>query len=154
MTYLTDLLPLLRGWHYEVKDIDNVPTYTVKEEILRVTDKVGWVVWCSAVINNKNAEIKVFVDGYCRADMTPAQLFAAGVTIPNSAGYWFGTYNDIASVYTVFFTPIYPYPFKESVIISLVPPAGGNVTVISYGHVLVIIDDIDEFKKSLKELGI
>lgn len=152
MSGILSLLPLLRGWRYDLKDISVPELITSKKEIFKTTDEKGWFLWATGVMNNKNASIRVLVDGYYEATGSPYRIYSAGITVPSSFGLWTGVYSDLLTAYSLLFTPPYPWWYTKSIVIELTPPAGETVILASYGHLLVRIDDNKEFIKSIKEV--
>jgi hypothetical protein len=154
MADMIALLPLLRGWIYQPVDIDVTESIEKEKEVLSAKDEKGWVLWAVGLINNKNASIRVTVDGYYTADATPYDLYLAGLTMPNSTGFWLGHYDASANVYCVIFSPPYPWGFKKSVSVRVTPPTGETIQLYKLALLAVRITDEKEFRKSLKELGI
>lgn len=153
MVDVISLLPLLRGWRWAAKDVDLPEVITTKKEVFRATDEKGWMLWAVGYVNNKNTSIQVIVDGYSTTDVTPNDLYGAGLIMPNPTGFWVGIYNEILNLYSVIFSPPYSSGYTRSLVIGFIPPIGETVTLVKYAHLLVRIDDEIEFRKSLKELG-
>lgn len=146
---LLSMLPLLKGWRYDPKDLQG-QVYRERTQLVNVQDERGWFMWALAAFSNPNAAIRVTYDGTYTADITPRELFTSGLLTSNSGGFWVGTYSIPLSFYTIFFTPNYPWPFRKSLVIEIEPPSGQTVTLLDYGHLLIRVDDDAAFEQSLK----
>ncbi|MBU1066985.1 hypothetical protein KKE60_04330 [Patescibacteria group bacterium] len=151
MTDVISLLPLLDGWRYDPMELAGVVCLT-KREIVRVTQEKGWCLWVLATIDNPNAIMTIIADKYSKADVTAFELNAAGLDEPNASGFWVGAYNILPGVYNVFYTPLYPQAYKNSIILAIEPPAGETVIILGYAHLLIRIDDQAAFEKSLRRV--
>lgn len=125
---------------------------TERTQIVSVQGEKGWFLWALAAFSNPNAAIRVTYDGTYSANITPSELFASGLLMANAGGFWVGTYSIPLSLYTIFFTPNYPWPFAKSLLIEIEPPSGQTVTLLDNGHLLIRVDDDAAFEKSLKSV--
>jgi hypothetical protein len=142
-------LPLLKGWRYDPKDLPST-VYTKRTPLVNIKNEKGWFLWSLATFSNPRANIRVTYDEYYSANISPIELFSAGLTTSNAAGFWVGTYNPVLNVYCIFFTPDYAWPFTKSLLIEIEPPPGGTVSVANFGCLLIRIDDTAAFEQSLK----
>jgi hypothetical protein len=145
------MLPLLKGWRFDPADLTG-QVYTRRTPIANIHNEKGWFLWALATFSNPRANIRVTYDEYYSSNISPIELFAAGLTTSNSSGFWVGTYSIPLSQYCIFFTPNYPYPFSKSLLIEIEPPAGGTVSVLNYGHLLIRVDNDGTFERSLKNV--
>jgi len=148
---LLSTLPILRGWRCEPRDLAS-QVYSRRTPIANINNEKGWFMWALASFNNPQAGIRVTYDGYYSSNVTPFELFGGGLTTSNSSGFWVGTYSVPLSIYTIFFTPSYPWPYAKSLLIEIEAPAGGTVTALNYGHFLVRVDNDGTFERSLKNV--
>jgi len=145
------MLPILKGWRFDPKDLPSA-VYTRRTPLVNIRNERGWFLWSLATFSNPRANIRCTYDEYYSANISPLELFAAGLTSSNSSGFWVGTYNPVLNVYCIFFTLNYPYPFSKSLLIEIEPPAGQTVSVANFGCLLIRIDDGAAFEQSLKSV--
>jgi hypothetical protein len=151
------LLPLLKGWAYSPRDIDapfTVPKGT--EKLIEKAEKDGWLVSAMCSLNDPYAEFVVVsyhpYAGHIRTSMRPYALKEAGLTSPNPTGIWCSRYDDVNRIYVVCFTPANWLPFTSLYSLSIKASNLQDLTVYNYAHVLVIIEDVDLFIKSLQKV--
>jgi hypothetical protein len=145
------MLPLLKGWRFDTQDLTS-QVYTRRTPISNIRNERGWFLWALSAFSNPRATIRVTYDDYYSSNTSPFELFSGGLLTSNSSGFWCGTYSIPLSLYTIFFTPNYPWPFNHSLLIEIEPPPGGTVTVLNYAHLLIRIDNGDTFEQSLKRV--
>jgi hypothetical protein len=96
------MLPLLRGWRFDAKDLPST-VYTRRTPLANIQNEKGWFMWALSTFSDPRATIRVtYDDDYYSANISPLELFAAGLATSNSSGFWHGTYNPILNQYCIF----------------------------------------------------
>ena len=146
-----DLLPFLRGWHYEPTTLAN---QTIKE-VTRVVDwsnKKGWFLWMAGAVNDPNVIIRIVTDNYYGKSITPLALYAGGLSASNNTGAWVAKFDSVNAIYSPVYAPPYPLPFNSAIKIELTPSSSGPFTLINYGNLLVTIIDEKLFLADLRKV--
>lgn len=154
---LISLLPLLRGWRYLVRDIDYPFVIGAgAERVIESVDKPGLLIAIMVSVDNPYADFIIrYYDPYkgiVEVNMIPYSLKLAGLDAPNPTGLWCSRYDDVNKIYTIVFSYQTGLPFVEKCTLSIRAPPISPVTVRNYSQVAIVIEDIDEFKRSLSSL--
>ncbi len=160
------MLPLLRGWsyHYIRFPQTGFGVLTRGADVL-VTELSGpgYLLFAAARLWNsgdgKYVEIRAdfdFPDWTYPIHFSIDSLQAFGDTRPIDYGAYATIIDDTNLVYAAAITPSNPMPFRKNLKISLVAPPQPIVDnnpiyyVVVYGYVL--INDVEEFKQSIREV--
>lgn len=165
MSGILEYLPLLRGYKPSFDTKANMTlTPAGSTSTLRIPpeekwQKPGWIKCVLATVNNPYtiAEHNVFEKPTVT---TPYALYLLGNwRPPPHGGTWLDRYDMVNNLYTVCFAPIPPQDFKSGTQIILKHPVNdpfgnpiGNIAVHLTWWNVVLIDDIEEFRKSVQEL--
>lgn len=153
---LRELLPLLRGWEYKPKDIDEPVTVSKGQEksIQEFRDKIGWVLFSTGALSNPDGEIVIRYDIH-EVDIRPKGLYELGLTVPNAFGTWCSKYETgPPPLYSGVFMPADPLGFEKYLHILLRAPKDADMIAYNYAHLVVVVEvtDLPEFIKSLHEV--
>jgi len=109
---LFKLLPLLEGWSYVPKWIEQPTTITTQstyQELVRFKGKKGWLLFVMAMFNNPTGELYIHIRDATNQpldlDVSPVVLNALGVNAPNPLGMYCPIYNAILNHYGVAYMP-------------------------------------------------
>lgn len=159
MTILQDILPHLRGWKFDIKQISVAFTIPAGQyrEMFEHKDVDGYILGLGSIGNVPNYFGEFLHVGPKRQERlvtgSPFALNAGGFTVPNGSGFWCPVYNAVLGVYSAVYTPDSRIGFWCDYIRGrLYAPTATAVTISSYYHTLVVIEDREEFKRSWREL--
>lgn len=109
-------LPLRGDWRWRPFDFANVPLAVNELKVLIDMERPGWIVWGCVTLNNPGVsgivDIETKTDKYHNS-FTTTELYAMGLTNPQSNSWWNSVYNIAASLYAVQFTPAMWWPFYK-----------------------------------------
>ena len=153
---LMDILPLLRGYSWNVKDIDVETPLTVGKplELFR-TPLPGYLINFALVVNNPLAEIELqWFQGRMPRKLTgkPYGLFMGGAT--EWGGFLYSPlYDTTLKLYTIAYCPVSTQllSWDKDCFMKLHANAAGD-KIVDYAHTAIVIDDMEEFKKSWREI--
>lgn len=151
---LRELLPLLRGWEYRPKDIDQPITIPKGEEhsIQEFKAKMGWIFFVTGAISDPDGEMVMRYD-ILENDIRPKGLYELGLTVPNANGIWCTRYEiGPPPVYGGAFTPVDPLGFNKYCHLLIRAPEDVDLILYNYAHLVVEVTDLNEFLKSLREV--
>jgi len=149
------LLPLLEGWYYIAKDVDETITIDPSEEkeMGKATGN-GWFISAMVSLNHPDAKFVLeYYDAYKTkrtATITPKSLHTLGLTAPNATGIFCPKFDTTESIYVVVYLPATPIPFKKEYRLSIKAPSDSPVVIYNYTHLFVLIQDEGAFIKSLR----
>jgi len=149
-------LPLLRGWRYDVVDVDRpivIPAGTTK--LVHHIPYPGWLIAMMCSLNNPYTDIMLkycYKGGEYSANFMPYSLKEAGMTSPNPGGFWVSRYDDTLKVYVVMYMPTLYSPFASKCDIYVTAPTTSSITILDYSSVGIVIEDMDDFIKSFQEV--
>jgi hypothetical protein len=150
---IREVLPLLRGWYYEPKDIDEA--FTIKagqaKSLFREADKIGWLLGCTIALDNKDAHMEIEYDNQV-LDFTPYDLYTLGIVYPNPSGFWCTRYDPELKLYGMMWTAEDLLGFNKTIELRVRAPEDADVTVYLYAHLLAIVLNKDEFIEDLRKL--
>lgn len=165
---ILQLLPLIRGWHYETITKTWDTAVGEKPELGRgawVFEGSGFVLAAACLIkgslDGKYATVTITIDypGYpFTLEMTPKALYDYGLIQPHNFGPYVNKFDDSAKEYAAACTPAYPIPFSFRWKIEVAPPAASiedpsNPTMtVKVAGAWIAIHDREAYKASLREL--
>lgn len=164
MTILQDILPLLRGWKFDIHApgvLGIIPAGGYIETFNSASIKKpckGYVLGVSSCANNPLATLEMIHFGPNRQERSitgsPFAMNALGLQYPNGSGFWYGTYTvGPPANYCGFYHPDSRIGFwDEEIRIRILNPTATPIMVSYYSHTIVIIVDEEEWTKSLREL--
>ena len=149
---------MLRGWKYDLEDVDVIETIKAGSPKIITEYKVptenvfgGWVLACSALVNNPLAELEIDYD-LDHFDFSAYGFYNMGLVGPNPWGVFTPVYDTTAGVYATHYMPSRPLGFKKYLRLAITAPSDSDVTLINLAYVGVIINNMDLFRQSVKEV--
>jgi len=153
MTDLIRMLPLLKGWVYEGKVEGNITINAGGKWTAFDKYKKGWVWTAFASLSSNLAIVNLVYDDYVTVSASPYSLYYYGLTAPASNGMFCPKYSaGPPPLYTVVSFPVDPIPFNKHVVVTISNPTALPVVMYSYAHLLIIIEDEDAFRESIKKV--
>ena len=148
------IMPLLDGWQWEPKDIDEITKMDPKKVVaIEKFTKPGWVWSATASFSNDEAEIMITYDGELKMTISPKGVYGMGLDSPNPFGIFCPRYSEgPPPVYSIAYLPVNPMPFRREVVIAVRNPTESEVLMYNYAHVILIIDKTKLYRDSLKKL--
>lgn len=133
-------LPLRKGWIYRPFGYSNILVAIGEEKTVFKLDKKGWLIWGAISCNNPSLEFTLELstkDEKYSGKTDTTTPYAAGLTVPNGA-WWVSKFDAVNSVYTITFSPYFPWPFNQTCRLSVANPSSspGTVTRVS----LIVIE--------------
>jgi len=151
---LLRMLPLLSGWRWDAKDMDS-PTIILpggQLEVCRLIDK-GWVWGASVSFSSEKPEFDITYDEYLRTSSTAEAAYGLGLTAPNATGFFCSKYDaGPPPIYAMSLMPVNPMPFNKKLVGVIKNPTALPIVMYQYAHLLVVIYNEDEFRKSIKKV--
>lgn len=152
---ISEKLPMLEGWKYEVNDIDDARLGPGKSmKIVYEKDVQGYVKLMKVLAQGKgaeNTEVIIRTD-YWEADTTIKGLHDSGL-VERAQGYlpFCPLYDTTADTYSAVlsFSPLAAY--KNRIWITLKNPNDSEITVDA-AITRIVIKDMEKFKSSYREL--
>jgi|Deesub1362A_J573_1020465.scaffolds.fasta_scaffold00652_26 hypothetical protein len=167
---LFEMLPLLEGWKYHAEVFDYIDEGYVgktinksdRTEILKSDEGKGWVLGGTGVVSDKYLDIIFEIDGN-ETTFSPYSVNSSIGTNPNNFAVWVASYinsfetqsGTVSDYYSLVYSPAYPIPFKSKWVISArLRPTSSSSSAYVYGYALamILIDDEEMFKDSIKQL--
>jgi hypothetical protein len=151
-----ELLPLLKGWKYKVSTIINPEVYTSKViNIIDETDKSGWFLSAEIISNDKNLNLKMWLDGQLIVTNTPQEFYVGSsiltMGIPNTFLYGQVIPGTNQELYGMSLYTTTGYPYNQSIKI-LIETSKDQLYIERYHIFLIEIYDQEMFKRSMLEL--
>jgi hypothetical protein len=109
-------LPQRKGWIYRPFGYSNIPVAVGEEKQIFSLDKKGWLLWGAISSNNPNIAFTLELstkDGKYAGKTDTTTPYVAGLTVPNGA-WWVSKYDAVNSIYTITFSPYFPWPFNQT----------------------------------------
>lgn len=109
-------LPQRKNWRYRPFGYSNVPVAIGEVKEIFKLDSRGWLIWAAVSCDNPGLtftlELSTKDERYSgKTDVTTP--YAAGLTTPGGA--WFcSKYDSVNSIYTITFSPNFPWPFSQT----------------------------------------
>lgn len=158
MTILQDILPWLEGWRWEIVQ----PTSFVVpagqfSETFRIKGKKGYVLGIGCSGDQPTAIFEFLHHGPHKQEWliqgSPFALNAGGLTVPNGSGWWTSVYSAVLGVYNGLFTPDSRIGFwYNRTRVRVYAPAGVALNVNTYFHTLVVVEDENLWRNSMRKL--
>jgi hypothetical protein len=109
-------LPQRTGWNYRPFGYANISVAIGEEKQIFKLDKKGWLIWGAVSCNNPGLvftlELSSKEEKYAgKTDISSP--YACGLTVPNG-GWWVSKFDIANGVYTVTFSPYFPWPFNQA----------------------------------------
>ena len=152
------LLPLLKGWKYDIAFIDEVEIIKAGQPRVFREYKVpaedvygGWVLAGGFLVNNPLTEIELDYDVYHFAFSVYA-MYGMGLVRSNPAGVYVPVYDTTAGLYALHYMPYKPGGFSKYLRIAIKAPTDSDVTIFTGSYLGVIINNMDLFRQSIKEV--
>ena len=161
MVSIIELLPLLEGWRYAIREHE----YVTKPIRLRPGERhvaydeegMGWVLSGAGIFSNKHARLVIEYDD-ARIDFSPHELYSAGLTAPNPGIILYAPrYDEENDYYVICFNPPYGLGYRARLRIYLYNPERVPVTnepnsdCLLYYYFIprVEVVDAEAFRRSL-----
>ena len=155
---ILSLLPLLSGWKYDLLAIDEAEIIKAGQPRVVREYKVpaenvygGWVLESSLLVNNPLAEMEIDYDVYHFA-FSIYGTYGLGLIKPNPYGVFAPVYDTTAGLYAIHYMPNRPLGFSKYLRTAITAPKDSDVTLLILAHCGVIINNMDLFRQSLKEV--
>jgi len=152
-----NLLPLLKGWKYTIKSINQgFLSKSSQIEVISRDDFAGWYISGAATTNDPNISLVFYVNSEPVIKTNPSQLFPFG-GVPSTLGYPtllnYGTYlpGTNIQVYSMMTTVPTGYPFTGAIKVMLESKLP-EVYIAEYEVILAEIYDRQKFIQSYQEL--
>jgi hypothetical protein len=125
-----------------------------KKSLVDAQGEKGYLSWAICSSNDSQAELSFLSDGNLLSEdlLTAKDIFVLGLVAPNPIGLWVPRYDVINNIYVMAFTPPAPWPFSESLKISI-KPTKSILHVHSFEHSAINIVDEALFKSSLLDIS-
>jgi hypothetical protein len=156
---LLGMLPALEGWAWRYFRVENVHLGMDEEKVLVEEHLPGWVINATVTVNNPRALLRIsYQDPYqmrITAEGSPYMLNLLG-TIYYNAHMWCNRYDSTFNIYSVSLNPNPPSPFyasdKHPAKFIVKSPLASTTDVALYLHTLILINDMEVFKDSVRDL--
>jgi hypothetical protein len=155
MENILSLLPLLSGWKYVTVGAKKKGTITRKTGSLVALNGKGYLLWAFAKIDDPKAEITFLNDEHPLTSTLKSahDIFSAGLTVPNSVGLWVPLFDPSNEVYEIVFAPSSPWPYSESLEISLKPTEEKpNLQLHGFDNLFVKVTNEILFRQGIKDV--
>lgn len=150
---LLTLLPILDGWVWSPKDTGTKTILAGKElEIEFIPSSPGWLWTLALYLSDPDVILSLTGDIIYKQELTPYEVHTAGLTAPNNSVFCTAYTTGPPPVYGLSIAPALPFPFKRSLKIVLKNPTVSTVILYDYTHLLVVIEDVNVFRESIKEV--
>ena len=166
---LFEMLPLLSGWRYYAEVFNYRDTgwvgktvYKKEQEEFNSEKAKGWLLGGTVSVSDEYLEFILEVDDNS-VEISPYALqFSTGAN-PNNFTAWLAFYEkayplpsgDTSPFYTIVYSPGYPMPFNKKWRISArlrTESSSDSATVYGYALAMIIIEDEDEFYRSVRDV--
>lgn len=153
MVDLLNMLPLLRGWQWEVKATQTPFILAAGETKEMYSKKIpGWLVSSSVAFSSKKGEIKINYDAYLETKQSPENLYTYGLITPNGST-WTPKYEATPiPTYSIACVPYNYLPFREQVKTAVINPTALPIYCYNYAHLILIVVDQDKFEEGLRRI--
>jgi len=118
-------LPQRKNWAYRPFGYSSIDVPVGKDKEIFKLDSKGWLIWAAVSCDNPGLvftlELSAIGEKYSgKTDITVP--YAAGLTTPNGA-WWCSKYDTVNSIYTITFSPYFPWPFSQTCRLSVANPS-------------------------------
>jgi hypothetical protein len=151
---ILNVLPFLKGWQFSSSKQKNVKVEK-KQSLVDVKEK-GYLTWAICSTNDADAELAFEADGkpLTESILTAKDLATLGLTSPNPFGFFCSRFDVIFDVFVVAFMPAEPWPYAESLKVTLRATEKKPILVVhNFEHKSIKITDEALFRQGLKDLG-
>lgn len=148
-------LPFLAGWEHSGSKQKNVKVTEKKKDLVDVPEK-GYLAWSICSIDDPEAEITFTSDGKPLTEnlVTAKDLVTLGLTSPNPLGLFCPRYDTVNAVFVVVFMPAEPWPYAESLKITLKATEKKPILMLhGFEHRSIKIKNETLFRQGLKDLA-
>jgi hypothetical protein len=109
-------LPQRKGWIYRPYGYSSIPVDVGEEKQVFKLESKGWLIWGAVSCNNPGLtftlELSTKDEKYAgKTDVSSP--YAAGLVVPNG-GWWVSKFDVSNSIYTITFSPYFPWPFNQT----------------------------------------
>lgn len=108
-------LPQRTGWIYRPFGYSSIPVPVGEEKQIFKLDSKGWLIWAAISCNNPGLAFTLELstkDLKYSGKTDVSTPYAAGLTVPNGA-WWVSKFDLVNSIYTITFSPYFPWPFNQ-----------------------------------------